>query len=244
VTKDSSGRRTWAVVETDLPRTTAEQVCTAFLDVMAEPAPWAYIDAWSDYRDELPAEVEHAQTALRQLHAHRDGRDTGMGIDIDRSDPAQEALLRTYAGWSIHVELLPAAEQEALVTFHDGASSITAELTDTEVERVREQLAGVVTVERLERLHAQARVRREQEWWERRVQRKQRWLARLGWLPQRDAHREEEQGEELLSAECGHPRDAHPGPGQRDLTVCAVCLYEEDYELRDASEMCRRAYPG
>ena len=101
-------------------------------------------------------------------------------------------------------------------------------------------------MERLERLHAQARARREQERWERRAQRKQRWLARLGWSPrqpQRDARRQEEQGEELLCAECGHPQGAHPGPGQRDLTVCAVCIYEEDYELRDESEMCRRAYP-
>ncbi len=129
VSEESSGRDTWAVVETDLLRTAAEQVCTAFLDVMAEAAPWACIDAWSDYRDGLPAEVEHAQTALRHLHAHRDGRDTFMGIDIDRSDPAQEALQHTYAAWSIHVELLPAAEQDALVTVHDGASSITAELT-------------------------------------------------------------------------------------------------------------------
>ncbi|WP_041292261.1 hypothetical protein [Kineococcus radiotolerans] len=241
MSEGSSGRRTWAVAEIDLPRTTAEQVCTAFLDVMAEPAPWACIDAWSDYRDELPAEVEHAQTALQQLHAHRDGQDTGMGIGIDRSDPAQEALLRTYAAWSIHVELLSAAEQEALVTFHDGASSITAELTGTEVERLRERLAGVASVERLERLHAQARVRREQERWERRAQRKQQWLARLGWSPQRDVRRQEE---ELLCAECGHPQGAHPGPGQRDLKVCAVCVYEEDYELREESEMCRRAYPG
>ncbi|WP_328291333.1 hypothetical protein OG218_00950 [Kineococcus sp. NBC_00420] len=241
MSEDSSGRRTWAVTETDLPRTTAELVCSAFLDVMAESAPWAYVDAWSDYRDELPAEVEHAQTALRQMHAHRDGRDTGMGIDIDRTDPAHEALLRTYTAWSIHVELLPAAEQEALVTFHDSASSITVELTNTEVERLRERLGGVATVELLERLHAQARARSEQERWERWAQRKRRWL---GWLPRPDARRQEEQGDELLCMDCGHPQGAHPGPGQRDVKACAVCVYEEDYELRDESEMCRRAYPG
>ncbi|MEZ0493421.1 hypothetical protein AB2L28_14370 [Kineococcus sp. TBRC 1896] len=242
--EDGSGRRTWAVVETDLLRTTAEQACTALLDVMAEAAPWACIDAWSDYRDELPAEVEHARTALRRLHAHRDGRDTGTGIDIDRSDPAQEALLRTYASWSIHVELLPSAEQQALATFHDGASSITAELTDTEVERLRERLVGVASVERLERLHAPVRAPHEQERWGRQAQRKQQWLARLGWSPRRDDRREEEQGGELLCAGCGHPQGARPGSSQRDLEVCAVRVYEEDHELRDESGMCRRVHPG
>ncbi|GAB3466019.1 hypothetical protein GCM10027519_33810 [Kineococcus endophyticus] len=98
-------------------------------------------------------------------------------------------------------------------------------------------------VERLERLNAQARARREQERGERQARRKQQWLARLGWSAQPDASRQEEDGE-LLCAECGHPQGAQPGPSQRDLKVCAVCVHEEDHELRDESAMCRRARPS
>lgn len=176
VSEDTGRRLTWAVCEGDLTPVAAVQVCTAFLDVMADPAPWAFIDAWSDDRDDLPPEVENAQTALRRLQLDRDGRGTGMGIDIDRTDPAQDALLRTYAAWSIHVELLPPADGVDLVAFHDGASSITADLTDAEVGTLRERLDGVATLEPLAHLQAVARARRDGERRRRRAQLVRTWL--------------------------------------------------------------------
>ncbi|GAA0314992.1 hypothetical protein GCM10009528_35870 [Kineococcus aurantiacus] len=153
-------------------------MCEAVLDVLAQVALWASVDAWSDYRDQLPAEVEAAQAALRELQATRDGVETGMGIDIDRTDAEQEALLRTYAAWSIHVEVLPAAEQEALAVLHDGASSLTAELTDAEVYRLRQRLEGIATLDLLEHVHAWAREQRERH--QRRRQRLPRWLRSGG----------------------------------------------------------------
>ncbi|WP_380174416.1 hypothetical protein ACFEMC_05740 [Kineococcus sp. DHX-1] len=77
------------------------------LQVLASQAPWAHVDAWSDYRDELPPQLERAQDDLRRLQRERDGVDTGTGIDIDRTDTDQESLPATCAAWSIHVELLP-----------------------------------------------------------------------------------------------------------------------------------------
>lgn len=33
--------------------------------------------------------------------------------------------------------------------------------------------------------------------------------------------------------ECGHVPQVHPKPGDRDLSICAACIYEEDEGLRD-----------
>ncbi|NIZ90276.1 hypothetical protein [Kineococcus rubinsiae] len=233
----SNGRRVWAVAESDLAREAAVQVCSAMLQVLVSQAPWAYVDAWSDYRDELPLQVQQAQEDLRRLQRERDGVDTGMGIDIDRTDAAQEALLRTYAAWSIHVELLSAAGQPALAVLHDGASSITAELTDAEVGQLRGRIKGVATVELLQHLHGRARLQGERQEGQRRARRLGRWLGSLRASVARPAH-----GDEPACGQCGHPQGAHPWPGRRGLTTCALCVYEEDHEMRTEAEMCRRTF--
>lgn len=154
---------------------------SAVLQVLFRQAPWAYVDAWSDYRDELPPQVRQAQDKLRHLQTERDGVDTGMGIDIDRTDATQEKLLRTYAAWSIHVELLPAAGQQSLAVLHDGASFITAELSDAQVYWLRRQLEGTATVRLLEQVHAEAKAEADAV---RRLVRRQRWTRRWQrWLP-------------------------------------------------------------
>jgi len=237
VSKRSDGWRVWAVVESDLAREAAAQVCSAVLQVLASQAPWAYVDAWSDYRDELPLQVQQAEEGLWRLQRERDGVDTGMGIDIDRMDAAQEALLRTYAAWSIHVELLSAAGQPALAVLHDSASSVTAELTDVEVGQLNGCIEGAATGELLQRLHARARVQPKTQGGQRRAQRSGRWL---GWL--RRAVAGPAHGDGAVCGQRGHPQSAHPWPGRRSLTACALCVYRKDHELRTEAEMCRRTF--
>lgn len=41
---------------------------------------------------------------------------------------------------------------------------------------------------------------------------------------------------------CGHAIRHHPRPHQRDLTACAECVWEEDHDQRDGTDMCRLRY--
>ena len=127
----------------ELSRGDAVAVCTAALDLLRGEIDEAYVDAYSDYRDQLPAAVEQAQEALRALGAkRRRRRDPGMGIKVRAEDAEQWRLLREYAAWSIHVELWSHSGRD-LGALHDCAHSIVLHLTPEQRASLDATLAGI-----------------------------------------------------------------------------------------------------
>ena len=104
-------------------REDADRLCRAALGVLRGVADAASIDAYSDYRDTLPPEVEEAQARLRRIRPDRgDTRgDVGMGIDLSPDDD-EWALAETYAAWSIHMEVM--RDGEPIATLHDCGLSV------------------------------------------------------------------------------------------------------------------------
>ncbi len=71
----------------DRPR--ADLVCRAVCEVVRPAAGVAYVDAYSDYRDELPVVVADAQRELRELGRRRGTGDPGMAVELDPADDGQ-----------------------------------------------------------------------------------------------------------------------------------------------------------
>jgi HD superfamily phosphodiesterase len=84
-----------------------------------------------------------------------------MGIELDPSDDNSWDVVRTYASWSIHVELAADADAfQVIACLHDCGYSVTAELTTDEAVEVSRKLADIVPVVPLH----EARERDEAEW--------------------------------------------------------------------------------
>jgi hypothetical protein len=128
----------------ELSRDDAVAVCTATLDLLRSEIDRAFVDAYSDYRDQLPSPVEQAQTALRALGAKQRRRDPGMGIKVRADDVEEWMLLREYAAWSIHVDLWSHSGRD-LGTLHDCAHSIVLRLTTEQRVSLDAALAGIGT---------------------------------------------------------------------------------------------------
>jgi hypothetical protein len=129
----------------ELSRGDAVAVCTAALDALRGELDLAYVDAYSDYRDQLPSPVEQAQATLSALGAKRRRRwrrDPGMGIKIQAADDESWMLLREYAAWSIHVELWAGSGRD-LGTLHDCAHSIVLHLTPEQRASLDVTLEGI-----------------------------------------------------------------------------------------------------
>ncbi len=105
-------------------REDADRLCRAALVVLRGVADTASIDAYSDYRDRLPPEVEAAQARLRRIRPDRgDTRgDIGMGIDVSPDDDDEWGLAETYVGWSIHMDVR--RDGEPIATLHDCGLSV------------------------------------------------------------------------------------------------------------------------
>lgn len=77
----------------------------------------------------------------------RGSGDPGMGIELDPADDRSWEVVRTYASWSIHVELTADAEAyQVIASLHDCGYSVTAELTTDEAAEVRRKLDNSVPV--------------------------------------------------------------------------------------------------
>lgn len=122
-------------------RREAQAACHAVLDVLSPVVARAVIDAYSDYRAEMPPDVAAVEARLRDMGSHPGHRDPGMGVEVALDEDGWQ-LVRTYASWSINVELCDDTGGE-LGTFHDCGHSITAELTDDEAAALRKRLAGI-----------------------------------------------------------------------------------------------------
>jgi hypothetical protein len=173
--KGGGGERTYVVGNDIVDRGDATLACQALLDVLRYRAVRVWIDAYSDYTDELPPVVVQAQDWLRDKGRARGSGDPGMGIELDPADDRSWEVVRTYASWSIHVELAADADAyQVIACLHDCGYSVTAELTTEEAAEVSRKLVDIVPVVPLQ----EARERDDTEWTKareaRRTERKQR----------------------------------------------------------------------
>jgi len=142
------GRRWYALDVPVLDRDRAILACAAVLDLLRPVLASVDVDAYSDFRDSLPAEVEAAQGLLRGRAKPRSrwgwwGEDSWMALPVDPQDEEQWGALRTYAAWSIHVALYGTNSGEDLGCLHDCGSSISAALTDQEAADLAAALSAV-----------------------------------------------------------------------------------------------------
>ena len=159
--KGGGGARTYVVGQHSVDRGEATLACQAVLDVLRHRVVRVWIDAYSDDTDELPVMVVQAQDWLREEGRARGSGDPGMGIELDPSDDNSWDLVRTYASWSIHVELAADTDAyQAIASLHVCGYSVTAELTSDESVEVSHKLADIVPVAPL----YEARERDEAEW--------------------------------------------------------------------------------
>jgi hypothetical protein len=171
--------RTYVVGNDIVDRGEATLACQAVLDVLRHRAIRVWIDAYSDYTDELPPVVFQAQDWLREKGRGRGSGDPGMGIELDPSDDRIWDVVRTYASWSIHVELTADADADQVIAcLHDCGYSVTADLTADEAVEVSRKLADVVPVVPLHEVRERDEAQSAAAMEARRIKRKQR-LSRL-----------------------------------------------------------------
>jgi hypothetical protein len=145
--KGGDGDRTYVVGNDIVDRADATLACQAVLDVLRHRALRVWIDAYSDCTHELPPVAVQAQDWLRAKGRVRGSGDPGMGIELDPADDGSWEVVRTYASWSIHVELTADADaHQVIACLHDCGYSVTAELTTEEAVQVSRKLADIVPV--------------------------------------------------------------------------------------------------
>ena len=83
----------------------------------------AYVDAYSDYGQQMPLEVKGVESLLKSKGALVGSRDPGMGILLNLSNAEDLRLLEKYGPWSIHVEILD-VEGRVTIALDDGGDSI------------------------------------------------------------------------------------------------------------------------
>ena len=175
--KSGGGDWTYVVGKDIVDRGEATFVCQAVLDVLRPRLTKVWIDAYSDYRDELPPVVAQAQDWLREAGRARGSGDPGMGIELDPTDARSWEVLRTYASWSINVDLVADADR-MIASLHDCGYSVTAELTADEAAHVTRQLVDMAPVVPLHELRERDKAERATTRETRRTKRRQ-WLSGL-----------------------------------------------------------------
>ena len=151
-------RLTYVVDKAIVDRDEAVTACTEVLELLRPRIRTATVDAYTDYRDELPTQAAAAERWLFDRGRARGHGDPGMGVDLDLSDPQHWAILRLYAPWSICVELKDEVGSE-LGGFDDCGYSISAELTSAEALKLQVALGGVPVLP-LAEVHAHWRAER------------------------------------------------------------------------------------
>jgi hypothetical protein len=118
-----AGRCTYVIVDIS----DARLVCGAIFDVLDDDITSVRIDAYSDYADQMPADIRRAAAWLRDRGLLGPDRDPAEGITIGRDDDIGWEIGRAYAVWSTRVTLL---DRNALVlaSLDDGGRAITLTL--------------------------------------------------------------------------------------------------------------------
>lgn len=128
-----------------------ERVCQVVLGVVLSRVETAFIDAYSDVV-ELPDAARAAQAALFGMGRARDEGDPGMAIDLDVRNAEHVRLLHAFVAWSIGAELYD-GEMRWVAYISDTADSISFNVTDEEIARIRAALSEVPIVTVKERRH-------------------------------------------------------------------------------------------
>ena len=163
--------RTTYVVEKEITaRNEATRACAAVLEVLRPSLRFGIVDAYSDYRDQLPPDIAEAERWLRQRGSDRRSGDPGMAVEVPVSDDGWEVLCR-YAPWSIHVELYGDGPSP-IGTLHDCGYSITADLNPAEASALAGRLEGISGLIPLQELRERRRRARRDKVW--------RWSGPLG----------------------------------------------------------------
>lgn len=160
-----------------LSRAQSDHVCQAALDVLRSALGFVVVDAFTDYEEEITKDVRAAQTGLRELAAeqHPRRRQPGMGIEVDPRDDEQWALLRTYAAWSINVDLWASKYEEDLGTLHDCAHGIGVTLGPDELATLTDATVALGTWVPMTEILTADREAKDR----RRADRRQQWATRL-----------------------------------------------------------------
>jgi hypothetical protein len=146
------------VVDADLvDRDDATLACELVLEMLRPLLQLVVIDADSDFRDDLPDQVAAAQQRLRAVGAPRAAGKTGntgltgmtgMTVELDPSDDQHWADLRTYAAWSINVDLWAEPYVTQLGSLDDCGHAISAVLTHDQARVLATELADIGPVRR------------------------------------------------------------------------------------------------
>jgi hypothetical protein len=138
-----AGRFTYVIVDV----TDARQVCAAVFDVLDDGIATVRVDAYSDYANQMPADIRSAEAWLRERGLLRADRDPAEAITIGRDDDIGWEIGRAYAVWSTRVTLLD-GNGSVVASLDDGGRAVTLRL---DVEQA-ESLASALRPARLERL--------------------------------------------------------------------------------------------
>ena len=144
----SAERREWWAEFDAADRLLTSQVVEWLVDAVTPIATVAVVDAYSDYRNELPPDVEMAQTRLRELGATQGNRDSGMAVKVVVRPGADFAAFRLYAAWSIQADLYDdddashPGRPRGFLYVHDCGYGVTAHLTNAQVERFNADFAS------------------------------------------------------------------------------------------------------
>ena len=106
----------------------ARQVCGAVFDVLGGEVETVLIDAYSDYAGQMPADIQRAESWLRERGLLADRRDPAEAICIRRADDIGWEIAKAYTLWATHVRLRDASGK-TIATLDDGAHAVTVELT-------------------------------------------------------------------------------------------------------------------
>jgi hypothetical protein len=132
------------VVDADLAdRDDATLACELVLEMLRPRLQLVVIDADSDFRDDLPDQVALAQQRLRAVGALRGAGDHGVTVELDPSDDEHWADLRTYAAWSINVDLWAEPYVTRLGSLDDCGHAISAVLTHDQALVLATELADI-----------------------------------------------------------------------------------------------------
>jgi hypothetical protein len=127
--------------------TDARHICAAVFDVLHADIATVRVDAYSDYADQMPADIRSAEAWLRERGLLGADRDPAEAISIGRDDDVGWAIGRAYAVWSTRVTLLDRSDS-VLASLDDGGRAVTLMLNAEQAT----SLAAPVRPARLERV--------------------------------------------------------------------------------------------
>jgi hypothetical protein len=108
--------------------------------VLGAGAQIVLVDAYSDFTDQMPADIRSAQERLRARGSAQGDGDPGIGIAIPCGDEVGWALARAYAPWSIRTSLHD-ADGVSLAIIDDAGHSVTLNLNADEAADLTERLS-------------------------------------------------------------------------------------------------------